>query len=87
DFHALGESLPVDGSGNLLLGEKDKVLVRDVKDSVIVAESGRLVTAIGLDNLIIVDTPDALMVCPRPRAQEVKQLVDELKSRGENTYV
>ena len=32
--------------------------------------------------MIIVDTPDAMLVCPRDRAQEVKQIVDELRGRG-----
>ncbi|WP_412541712.1 mannose-1-phosphate guanylyltransferase [Longispora sp. K20-0274] len=88
DFHALGESLPCDDAGNLILGgERANVLTRDVKDSVIVAGTGRVVAAIGVDNLVIVDTPDALMVVPRGRAQEVKQIVDELKARGEDRYV
>jgi mannose-1-phosphate guanylyltransferase len=32
--------------------------------------------------VVVVDTPDALLVCARDRAQDVKQMVDELKSRG-----
>jgi mannose-1-phosphate guanylyltransferase len=87
DFHALGESLPGDVSGNLVLGGDAIVLTRDVKDSVIVAESDRVVAAIGIDNLVIVDTPDAVMVCPRARAQEVKQIVEALKARGDDKYV
>ncbi len=42
---------------------------------------------LGVRDLIVVDTPDALLVCPRERAQEVKKLVDELKDRGEERYV
>jgi mannose-1-phosphate guanylyltransferase len=34
-----------------------------------------------------VDTPDAVLVCPRDRAQEVKQLVDRLKESGELSYI
>ncbi|RME76238.1 MAG: mannose-1-phosphate guanylyltransferase [Chloroflexi bacterium] len=41
--------------------------------------NGRLVATIGLDDVIIVDTDDALLVCARDRAQEVKQIVDWLK--------
>ena len=39
--------------------------------------------AMGVRDLIIVDTPDAVLVCPRDRAQEVKHLVDELKDLGD----
>ena len=38
-------------------------------------------------DLIVVDTPDALLVCPRDRAQDVKKVVDELKERGEEGLV
>ena len=41
----------------------------------------------GVRDLIVVDTPDAVLVCPRDRAQDVKALVDELKERGEEGYV
>ncbi len=50
-------------------------------------QSGRLVAALGLRDLMIVDTPDAVLVCPRDRAQDVKRLVDELKARGEDAYL
>jgi mannose-1-phosphate guanylyltransferase len=45
------------------------------------------VAALGVRDLIVVDTPDAVLVCPRDRAQDVKALVDELKERGEEGYV
>ncbi len=53
----------------------------------VVPQSGRLVAVLGLRDLIVVDTPDAVLVCPRDRAQDVKALVDELKERGEEGYV
>jgi mannose-1-phosphate guanylyltransferase len=82
DFHSLGESLPTDESGNLLIADQQEVIIRDVKDSVIVSTTGRVIATIGLQNVVIVDTPDALLVCARERAQEVKQVVDELRDRG-----
>ena len=42
----------------------------------------RLIAGIGLENLIVVDTPDALLVCDMDRAGEVKGLVDYLKKIG-----
>jgi mannose-1-phosphate guanylyltransferase len=82
DFHSLGESLPTDESGNLLIGAQDRVITRDVKDAVIVSTTDRVVAIVGLQDVIVVDTPDAVLVCSRDRAQEVKQIVDELRSRG-----
>ncbi|GLY21955.1 sugar phosphate nucleotidyltransferase [Micromonospora sp. NBRC 101691] len=89
DFHTLGEVLPADGRGNVVLGgdAKPGVLLHDTDDLVVVAQSGRLVAALGVRDLIVVDTHDAVLVCPRDRAQEVKKLVDELKERGEEGHV
>jgi mannose-1-phosphate guanylyltransferase len=83
DFHSLGEALPTDEHGNLLIGNQAKVITRDVKDAVIVSAADRVVAMIGLQDVVVVDTPDALLVCARDRAQEVKQVVDELRNGGE----
>ena len=48
----------------------------------VVAGSGRLVALVGVTDLVVVDTPDALLVLPRDRAQEVKGIVDRLSSLG-----
>jgi mannose-1-phosphate guanylyltransferase len=91
DFHTLGEVLASDPSGNVVVGqdgaEKPAVLLRDSENLVVVPMSGRLVAALGVRDLVIVDTPDAVLVCPRDRAQEVKSLVDELKSLGQLGYI
>lgn len=96
DFHTLGEVLSADLAGNVVLGsarDGDKardslgVLLQDAERLVVVPQSGRLVAALGVRDLIIVDTPDAVLVCPRDRAQDVKQIVDELKGRGAHGYV
>lgn len=42
----------------------------------------RLVAAIGLDNLVVIDTPDALLIAKKDRAQDVKKVVDQLKKEG-----
>lgn len=91
DFHTLGEVLAADTAGNVIVSQdvlaKSGVLLRETEGLVIVPNSGRLVAALGVRDLIIVDTPDAVMVCPRDRAQEVKSLVDELKAKGELNYI
>lgn len=84
DFHALGQVLEADEHGNVQLGDgKGDVLLDEVAHSVIVPRSGRLVAVLGLEDVVIVDTPDAVLVCRRDRAQDVKRLVDELKGRGD----
>jgi mannose-1-phosphate guanylyltransferase len=91
DFHTLGEVLASDTDGNVVVGQealpKPGVLLRDTENLVVVPNSGRLVAALGVRDLIIVDTPDAVLICPRDRAQEVKRLVDELKDLGELGYI
>jgi len=47
----------------------------------------RLIATIGLENMIVVDTEDALLICPQDRAQEVKKIVDELKRRKAHEYL
>jgi mannose-1-phosphate guanylyltransferase len=47
-------------------------------DSIIQAEN-RLVAALGLKNIIVVDTPDALLVCAKERAQDIKKIVEKIK--------
>jgi mannose-1-phosphate guanylyltransferase len=91
DFHTLGEVLDADSGGNVVVGQdadaKPGVLLRDTESLVVVPTSGRLVAAMGVRDLVIVDTPDAVLVCTRDRAQEVKLLVDELKELGELGYI
>jgi mannose-1-phosphate guanylyltransferase/mannose-6-phosphate isomerase len=64
-----------DASGNALRGD---VVVHEVTNSYIRAES-RLVTAIGLDETVVIETPDAVLVTPMAAAQDVKAIVDALK--------
>ena len=91
DFHTLGEVLSADSAGNVIVGkdamDKPGVLLRESENLVVVPNSGRLVAALGMRDLIIVDTPDAVLVCPRDRAQDVKHLVDEIKELGELGYI
>lgn len=42
----------------------------------------RLIATIGMDDIIVIDTPDATLICPKSRSEEVKKIVDELKARG-----
>jgi mannose-1-phosphate guanylyltransferase len=88
DFHTLGELMPTDEHGNVVLGadddgQKPAVLLHDSGGVIVVPHGERLVAVLGVDNIIVVDTPDAILVCARERAQEVKKLVDALRDRGD----
>jgi len=71
---ALWELGDQDEQGNVKLGD---VILHDVENSYIRSE-GRLISAVGVRDLVIVETSDAILVAPRDRAQEVKAIVDEL---------
>ncbi|MFW5968361.1 MAG: mannose-1-phosphate guanylyltransferase [Persicimonas sp.] len=73
---ALDEVRPTDDDGNVV--EANAHLV-DVRDSVVFSENDdRLIAACGLEGMVVVDTPDALLVIPKERAQDVKQIVHDL---------
>jgi len=69
---------PADERGNVVIG--DHVLV-DASNDTIVGGS-RLVAVVGLDDVVVVETQDAVLVCRRDRVQDVKRVVEELKRRG-----
>ncbi len=77
-WQALGELVPADADGNRVRGEA--VLV-DSKDCIVQSDE-RLVAALGVYNLLVVDTPDALLIADRSRAQDVKSIVQRLKASG-----
>lgn len=64
-----------DAQGNIGLGD---TLAIDTTGSVLYS-SGKLVAAVGVQDLVIVETPDAIMVCHKDKAQDVKRIVDALK--------
>lgn len=66
-----------DSNGNISVGN---TLFVETSNS-IVYSSGKLVATVGIDNLILVETPDAIMVCPKDKAQDVKKIVDKLKEQ------
>jgi mannose-1-phosphate guanylyltransferase/mannose-6-phosphate isomerase len=75
-WDALFEITAPDAAGNILQGE---VVTLDSSDCV-VHSPDRLTAVVGLRDLIVVNTSDAVMVMPRARAQDVRELVDKLKA-------
>ena len=77
-WSSLFDALPADEEGNVLQGD---VLVHDTHDCYVHSTS-RLVAAVGMDDHIIVETKDAVLVAPKERVQDVKELVAKLKKSG-----
>ncbi len=74
NWQALERILPKDREGNITKGE---ICSLDTRDSIILSDKG-MVGTIGLKNLIVVSTKDATLICPKDRAQEVKELVHRI---------
>jgi mannose-1-phosphate guanylyltransferase len=90
DYNTLGQVLKAnDKVGNVVVEPRGsaQTFLTESKRNVVVPAAGRLIATVGVDDLIIVDTPDALLVCPRDRAQEVKGLVEELKQANRTDLV
>jgi mannose-1-phosphate guanylyltransferase len=81
DFAAIAELQSQGRRGNLAVLGNAKVLA-DSSSGILVSETDRLVALIGIEDVIVVDTPDALLVTTKEHAQRVKSLVDALKATG-----
>jgi len=66
---------------------KGKCLMIDTKGSLAYAPENKFVAVLGMEDVIVVDTGDALLVCPKSRAQEVKKIVEKLLESGDNDLV
>jgi mannose-1-phosphate guanylyltransferase len=77
-WRALGELLSADAHGNVAVGELRGI---DTAGCFIHSPS-KLVATIGLSNLVVIETDDVLLICPKERDQEVRQLVELLEREG-----
>ncbi len=75
---ALHDIMPADERGNVTRGD---VLLEDTSNSYVHADS-RLVAALGLRDVVIVETADAVLVAPRSKVQDVKKIVARIKAAG-----
>jgi mannose-1-phosphate guanylyltransferase len=72
-----------DDNGNVVVGNCVNI---DTTNSVVYSDT-RLVTTLGVDNIVVVETADGIMVCSKDRVQDVKKIVDRLKQEGMNQYL
>ncbi|MCL7451863.1 MAG: sugar phosphate nucleotidyltransferase [Anaerolineae bacterium] len=86
NWATLSALLDSDDRGNVIRG-KGKVLLLDTKDSYVYVSQGRMIATIGLEDFVVVDTPDALLICPKDEAQAVRDVVQELDAREWEEYL
>ena len=82
DFKSLADLVPVSTTvpGLTVIGPADDVI--SIDSTATIATGGRLVALIGVHDLVVVDTQDALLITTPERAQEVKQIVETLTAQG-----
>jgi mannose-1-phosphate guanylyltransferase len=78
-WDTLPEVAGTDDRGNVTIGD---VVVIDCDGSVLVGHDHRVLAAVGLQRLVVVDSEDAILVAPRDRVQEVRKVVESLRARG-----
>jgi mannose-1-phosphate guanylyltransferase len=85
-WDSLFEVLPPDENGNIILGAN--YINLDTRSILVYSTSAeRLIVTIGIKDLIVVDTGDALLICPKEAAQRVKEVVSRLKQENMNNYL
>lgn len=82
-WDALGSIYDTDDNGNIVRGEHIGLAT---KGSIIYGNK-RLIATIGLEDMIVVETDDSVLVCPKNKAQEVKKVVEKLKEMGKEEYL
>ncbi len=81
DFASIAALLPPGENGVTVLGDAGDVTAVDAS-GVVVPAAGRRVAVVGVEDVVVVDTPDAVLVTSRARAQDVKRVVDALRAAG-----
>lgn len=82
-WKAVAEAIPADEQGNT--SNNCETIVIDSRNTHLEAQD-RLVVAIGLDNLLVIDTPDALLVADKSKSQQVREVVARLKASDHATH-
>ena len=83
DFNSVAALLPSVDERNLkILGNTEQVVTLDSAGDIVVPNSERTVALLGVNDMVVVDTPDALLITIRARSQEVKSMVKKLAESG-----
>jgi mannose-1-phosphate guanylyltransferase len=87
DFASLGDLLDPEDAGRLTVLGDATLIQQSQASGLVIPASGRVIAVIGLDDIVVVDTPDALLVTTRERAQDVKAIVAALREAGRTDLV
>ncbi|WP_416423028.1 mannose-1-phosphate guanylyltransferase/mannose-6-phosphate isomerase [Pseudomonas sp. App30] len=82
-WNAVSELTPADANGNRFEGE---VLCQDARNNYVNSES-RLTALVGVEDLLVIDTPDAVLIAHKDHAQDVKGIVGQLKANGHTAHL
>ncbi len=82
-WSALAEAMERDEHGNAVKGD---VLVLDTKNCLVLA-GNRLVTTLGIEDLVVVETSDAVLVASKDKVQDIKTLVEQMKNSGRQEHI
>lgn len=83
DFNSVAALLASTNEGNIkVLGDSDRVVSLDSAGDVVVPANRQIIALLGVNDMVVVDTPDALLIAPRARSQEVKSMVSHLRQEG-----
>ena len=83
-WSSLFELLPIDTEGNILTGAHVAI---DTHNTLVLGGKKRLIATIGVEDLVIVDTEDALLICTKEREQDVRAVVKQLKQEGRTAWL
>jgi len=81
NFNAIYEESDKDDNGNVIY-ECEDILINS-KNNLLYSKCDKLVALIDVENMAVIDTPDALLVCPRESSQKVKQVADTLHNKND----
>lgn len=84
-WSALPEVMEADQENHVVIEAPGSVSVKS--EGCLAYAGGKLVALVGVKDLVVVDTPDALLVCAKDAAQDVKKVVEELERRGKTEYL
>lgn len=88
DWRVVYELGKQDHSGNVIISdEKERDVLALKSENNMIQSDGRLIALYGVNDMIVIDTPEILMIAPKQNSQEVKKLVEQLKADGKKEYL
>jgi len=87
DWSTLHTILSSEPDWNVLLGEEAPEHIGVDTEGCLIHGTGRLIATLGLKDLIIIDTPDVLLICPKEKSQEVRKLVEKLTNERKHQFL